>query len=206
MPIFRVSMYVATSDGLPCGSDLACIFLGPLAHTCFGLSIRFLQAAATNSKGKPPDKSNWAYSHNNCLMCYRMYFKNGAVDPSLPASRPPKPIVIPLQRPPPEESASVHPSPARAAGRAVVMVDTTAQLKEEDVNAAELEAIVRGDGPRTGADNRLELLQEVREHLELLREFQDVIPQEELNQRKRDLFLALPGAPPPSERKAARIE
>ncbi len=38
-------------------------------------------------------------------------------------------------------------------------------------------------------------VQEVREHLELLKEFEGIIPDEEIAQRKRDLFLSLPKVP-----------
>jgi len=81
-----------------------------------------------------------------------------------------------------------------------------------DINDAELEAIVnQGQGAigsskttastygKTPHDERRLLLQEVREHLDLLKEFEGVIAPEELNKRKRELFLALPSAPPPAK-------
>ena len=40
------------------------------------------------------------------------------------------------------------------------------------------------------------MLEEVREHLNLLREFKDVVPDAELNERKRELFKCLPPPPP----------
>lgn len=48
------------------------------------------------------------------------------------------------------------------------------------------------------AEARTKALAEVRQHLDLLKEFEGVIPAEELNRRKRELFLALPPAPPPA--------
>merc|ERR1719491_1071867 len=48
-------------------------------------------------------------------------------------------------------------------------------------------------------EQRRRILSEVREHLNLLKEFEGIISQEDLNQRKRELFLALPPAPPPPQ-------
>mmetsp|Transcript_2876 Transcript_2876/g.4192 ORF Transcript_2876/g.4192 Transcript_2876/m.4192 type:complete len:337 (+) Transcript_2876:357-1367(+) len=87
-----------------------------------------------------------------------------------------------------------------------------------DINDAELEAIVSQSGggdassstlaaaattsqQQTSApcDERRLLLKEVREHLDLLKEFEGVIAPEELNKRKRELFISLPSAPPPAK-------
>jgi hypothetical protein len=60
-------------------------------------------------------------------------------------------------------------------------------------------AVVGGANPSIAADDgesRRKLLSEVREHLDLLKEFEGVISAEELAERKRQLFLALPPAPP----------
>lgn len=47
-------------------------------------------------------------------------------------------------------------------------------------------------------EERRALLKEVKDHTELLKEFEGIIPQEELIQRKKALYLALPPVPPPS--------
>jgi hypothetical protein len=59
----------------------------------------------------------------------------------------------------------------------------------------QMDAPAPGDDEDTDDKRRKQLL-EVREHLALLREFDGVIPDEEIAQRKRDLFLALPPTPP----------
>lgn len=53
-------------------------------------------------------------------------------------------------------------------------------------------------------DQRRKVLSEVREHLDLLKEFEGVISDEELAERKRQLFLALPPAPPPAGTSASK--
>ena len=49
------------------------------------------------------------------------------------------------------------------------------------------------------AEERRKLLKEVREHLDILKEFEGVIDEEDLKKRKRALYDALPVAPPPSK-------
>ena len=148
-----------------------------------------------------------------------MYYKNGELDPSLPPARAPKPIEIPIKRsagiqPPPAQAAHAsipveaavqENAPSAEASHASIPVEASLQesapLKEEDVNVADLGAVVVQDSERI-VEERRGVLHEVREYLELLKEFEDVVPEEELKKRKRELFLALPNAPPPFEHKA----
>lgn len=46
-------------------------------------------------------------------------------------------------------------------------------------------------------EERRAMIKEVKDHTELLKEFEGVIPDEELAKRKRALYAALPPAPPP---------
>lgn len=149
----------------------------------------------------------WGYSHNNCLLCYQIYYKNGQLDPTVPSFTPDRVIEVPAERP----------EKAVRSGSAVASVgvlppsqqqqddgarsSTNNLIKEHDVNVADLEAIVaQGDG-KASVEERRAVLQEVREHLDILKEFQDLVPEEELNKRKRELYLALPDAPPPAMKK-----
>jgi hypothetical protein len=68
----------------------------------------------------------------------------------------------------------------------------TATMGSADVPAADSATAADPE-----ADERRRLLREVKEHLEILKEFEGVVPADELAQRKRALFLALPPAPPP---------
>jgi len=54
-------------------------------------------------------------------------------------------------------------------------------------------------------DDRQKILNEVRDHLALLKEFEGVVPAEEINRRKRALFQALPPAPDPPGGKQPRL-
>lgn len=108
-----------------------------------------------------------------------MYFKNARMDPDLPPATAPRDVDIPRERPGHRASA--------------------AAATDQDV-VADLEAIVSQD-VKASVEERRAILKEVREHLEILKEFQELVPEEELNKRKRELFLALPDAPPPAVRK-----
>lgn len=80
-----------------------------------------------------------------------------------------------------------------------------AAADDHDVNVADIEAIVSQDA-KASVEERRAVLQEVRQHLDILKEYEGIVPEEELNKRKRDLFLALPDAPPPAARKQPRLD
>jgi hypothetical protein len=65
-------------------------------------------------------------------------------------------------------------------------------------------AALMGESSSTPMDERRKLMAEVREHLELLKEFEGAISEEELAERKRQLFLAMPAAPPPLPASASK--
>lgn len=127
-----------------------------------------------------------------------MYYKNGVVDPDLPPARAPRTIDIPTQRP--MRIASMAIVASAAASLQPAAAATTHHDGDHDVNVADLEAIVSQD-TKASVEERRAILHEVREHLDILKEFQELVPEEELKKRKRELFLALPDAPPPALRK-----
>eukprot|EP00543_Licmophora_paradoxa_P013179 CAMPEP_0202475556 /NCGR_PEP_ID=MMETSP1360-20130828/92966_1 /ASSEMBLY_ACC=CAM_ASM_000848 /TAXON_ID=515479 /ORGANISM="Licmophora paradoxa, Strain CCMP2313" /LENGTH=231 /DNA_ID=CAMNT_0049102727 /DNA_START=685 /DNA_END=1380 /DNA_ORIENTATION=- len=86
--------------------------------------------------------------------------------------------------------------------------DTTTKLDDDDDDAVvdndndvslnDDVVVSGGGGSNLTAEDRRQMLKEVREHLDLLKEFDGVISSEEIANRKRQLFLALPPAPPPA--------
>lgn len=137
-------------------------------------------------------------------MCYKIYYSQGELDPTFPEPRPPKEMFVPTQRHDPAPvrrtvTAHVRPmapsSPHQASlvpqHRAISVAQTT-----ENVTAS------GGARGQLTADQRRNALKEVREHLDILKEFEGVISPEELAQRKRELFLALPT--PSSGKKRAK--
>jgi hypothetical protein len=136
------------------------------------------QEIVAGQKGKPYPP-NWEHAHNNILMAYRMYYRGTEPDPTFPPPEPPKEIVVPASKPKREGNDQPY---------------YLAVKDEEAAGGTSRDGDVM-DILEPGPDRRL-VLEEVREHLNLLREFEGVISEDALNKRKRELFAALPSAPP----------
>ena len=157
------------------------------------------EAVTNNNKQHP---RNWEHAHNNVVLCYRLYYMNGHPDPTFPSPLPPKDILVAHEKP--KATLPVVPSlPPFATGRALqqhqhlhqqLQQQQQQQHHDEEVDA-ELEKIV-SEG--VNAEDRRRTLDEVKEHLTLLKEFEGVISPDDLAKRKRELFAALPPAPPPA--------
>ena len=141
---------------------------------------------------------NWCHAHNNAFMCYRMYFRGNELDPTFPPPNPPKPIFVAAEKLTSIVYNSLPEQPTPDTSLATIPNNET-KLKPAP-------KIVPDDKKRSvGADERRLMLNEVREHMELLKEFDGIIPHEELVKRKQELFLAMPPAPPPAKR-AKKVE
>ena len=124
---------------------------------------------------------NWAHGHNHVLLTFRLYYNGDKLDPTFPAPIPPRIINVPQERPreDPDSKKGLLTSPRLPGGFAPGMVAMPVPLDP--------------------LEQRRKILTEVREHLDLLKEFEGIISEEDLAQRKRDLFRALPPAPPPNK-------
>mmetsp|Transcript_9678 Transcript_9678/g.16103 ORF Transcript_9678/g.16103 Transcript_9678/m.16103 type:complete len:303 (+) Transcript_9678:156-1064(+) len=155
-----------------------------------------------------PVPRNWSHAHNNAIMCYRMYFRGDELNTAFPTPMPPKELYIATDKPAsmatamtPSSVAAMSVTSSLASPQAPVLV--TAKLLKATPAASEETA------PKEAADNKSDappedrrlVLKEVREHLDLLKEFDGIIPAEDLVKRKRELFLAMPPAPPPAAAK-----
>jgi len=139
-----------------------------------------------------PRPTRWEHSHNNAVMTFRMYYKGDKLNPDLPPTIPAVPIVVPSERPSASGDGGHFISPgSEVAGRpplpnqGVATLPSTASGGEVDIAA--------GDA---AAESRRKIVKEVTDHLDILKQFEGVIPTDELNRRKRDLYLAMPPAPP----------
>lgn len=130
---------------------------------------------------------NWEHSHNHVIMAYRMYFRYDQLDTTFPIPVSPRELDVPTERP----KVTKREGSAKAGANAGSKSDGGDNDDDPTVNAedffGETKSIV---------DDRLKVLQEVREHLDLLKEFEGIISVEDLSKRKRELFMALPPAPP----------
>ena len=117
-------------------------------------------------------------------------------DPTFPAPSPPKEIVVPAEKPNNSSQpffVALNKSKADGAASAAAGSGNRQVVK---ANAQDADPAAKAVAEPL--EDRRQILKEVREHLELLKEFEGVISQEDLNSRKRDLFMALPPAPPPA--------
>lgn len=143
------------------------------------------------------------HRHHNVLFTYKLYYKNGEIDTSFPAPAAPKPIRIELNRPrrsnpgfqhvEGKQTQGGHGSNTIQGGRA-----GREQLDADDDSDVEItESNPGGPGRRGGnlASRRQKKLDHIKEYLEVLKEFEGVVDDEEIKQRKRELFLSMPPVP-----------
>lgn len=118
-----------------------------------------------------PYPANWEFKHNNVFTVYRIYYRGVGLDPDVFPATPPK--VVEVARGAAAPGAPLGAPPASAPARPSVV----AEIKE------------------LGQDKRRAMLQEVKEHTEILNSFIGLIPDEEIAVRKRALYELLPEVP-----------
>lgn len=141
-----------------------------------------------NAKPHPP---MWEYNHNNAFTVYRVYYRGLNLDPNIFDSEPPRIVDVPRKKP-----------------------EGWGNRLEGDILFPIASNVLKID-PGPTVEERRAMLKEVKDHTELLKEFEGVIPEEELAERKRALYAALPPVPPPvgggrrakqQNKKKARVE
>lgn len=151
------------------------------------------QGKSNLGKLVPP---NWGHAHNHCLLCFRLYYKGDVLDPDFPEPVPPKNIVVPAIMP--KEVTVSRIKQESEADSAVASTNGPRRSSNgPPVHPVASIAVTPAAPSPTLGDERRKILQEVKDHLALLKEFEGLAPQEELDQRKRDLYAAMPPAPPP---------
>lgn len=131
-----------------------------------------------NTKPHPP---MWEYNHTNVFTVYRIYYRGVVVDPAIFPAKPPRVVEVPAKRPADRNTAGENGGDAQSIPLAQMTIG----------------AVKRGKNVEMSDEERRAMLQEVKDHTELLKQFEGVIPGEELAARKRALFAALPPVPPP---------
>lgn len=124
----------------------------------------------------------WEYANNHVLLVFRLYYQGDQLIPVNSTLFPAPVLMVNLDM--------IRKQPRDAAGSAVAtrslpVIATTVSHNNNDEK----------DDKDKDEKERRTTLQEVREHLELLKEFEGIIPEEEIAQRKRDLFLSMPPIP-----------
>ncbi|CAB9524464.1 expressed unknown protein [Seminavis robusta] len=156
------------------------------------------EAGEESKSGEKP--ANWEHAHNNVMLVFRLYYKFSEPDPDFPPAKPAIPIVVPAEKPPkmdPQASFLVHNNATK--------VPLAASSPLRMPNQSKLTFVGGALAAPDPIAERSRVLKEVRDHLDLLKEFEGVIPEEDIQSRKRELFDALPPAPPPFEGKKAKL-
>jgi hypothetical protein len=144
-----------------------------------------------------PHPPNWEHAHNHVVLAFRMYYRYDQLDPTFPPPMSPREIVVPNSREKalPFTTKKIPPTGIPFNDDSSVY-GVNMLLHDSNVAAAPVVKLpARTPTEEQSMSERRMALQEVREHLELLKEFEGIVPDEELANRKRELFLALPPAP-----------
>eukprot|EP00934_Nitzschia_sp_Nitz4_P002564 Nitzschia sp. Nitz4//scaffold180_size44305//19578//20627//NITZ4_007238-RA/size44305-processed-gene-0.10-mRNA-1//1//CDS//3329539464//2554//frame0 len=173
---------------------------------------KYIQHIYEQNHGKStPFPPQFPHAHSQVLMTYRMYYDGYELDTTFPPAVPFKEIVVPANRP-----------TAHAAGPGILVRVNPGQAQQNIMDDEIPREIAMdsdrpsGDYPQTpmntraatmeSADSRLEVLKEIRMHMDLLNDFVGVIPQNFLNRRKRDLYHALPRPPPRTTQRVTPLD
>lgn len=157
------------------------------------------QGRSTTGRSVPP---NWAHGHNHVILCFRLYYNGDKLDPDFPKPILPRPLKVPLERPRGDDESKA----ALLKGGHVVpsLGSPTIPGGYGQYHHQQHHPGMMQSPPLALTDpleHRRKILSEVREHLDLLKEFEGIISDDDLAQRKKELFRALPPAPPPAKDK-----
>lgn len=154
--------------------------------------------------GKKP--TNWEHSHNHLIMAYKMYYDCLSLDPTFPEAQLATEIVVPHEKP----TKSGESTPGATAGHVRQGIFTNASSPRASAKPPPRAALLNRRPAATAteiesSEERRAIMQEVKEHMDLLKQFEDIVPREDMAKRKRLLYDALPSPPPTAvERKRMR--
>jgi len=149
------------------------------------LQCMYEESQKESDEKNKPHPPMWEFNHNNVFTVYRIYYRGLGLDPNIFPSIPPKVVEVPLRKP-----ANLRQAANRAAGGGDGA--PTLNLANMTINAG-----FGRSQPEVSEEERRAMLKEVKDHTELLKEFEGIVSEEELAQRKRALYAALPPVPPP---------
>lgn len=150
-------------------------------------TVQFMFEQFDNNKGRtvPP---SWEFAHNHAITTFRVYYVGATLDPNFPSARSPVQPTVSETRP--------NATPVQRTPNRMINLTDGGPVPGSAYRGDEIDVERILGNP---AEERRKLLKEVREHLDILKEFEGVIDEEDLKKRKRALYDALPVAPPPSK-------
>ena len=147
-----------------------------------------------------PVPSSWEYSHISVFLAYRMYYDGEAIATDLPPPIDPNP-----SRKVPRKKPKEYPPPPLVSGALPSVDGGDGNVSDElQAYAGQLDSVSPVRGRTRGIDDtaRRAMLKEVKDHLDVIKDLEGIMPAAEAEQRKRALYAAMP--PPPGPYKRAR--
>lgn len=125
-------------------------------------------------------------------MTYKIYYNGLSLDPNFPVAQPVVEINVPHQKPTEGILATRAPATLRYAGPEIAPAASGETVPPAAAAEGSIYAVDKGESPTA----RRLILQEVKDHMDLLEMFTGVVHADVLKKRKRELFEALPPVPP----------
>ena len=182
-------------------------FMGPgksHAQACDAYIQSQYEAVSGQKGAKHPD--HWEFSHVHIFLAYRMFYDGEDIASDLPPAVDPNPArVVPNKKP------LVYPPPLAHMPSVPMGVSPDAPPADSGYGSDDLKAFAsqisastpRGMGGakrkkgKLDEETRRAMLKEVKDHLDVLKEMEGIIPPAEMQARKRALWAAMPPAPEP---------
>eukprot|EP00980_Cylindrotheca_fusiformis_P012898 scaffold3211_cov120-Cylindrotheca_fusiformis.AAC.6 len=142
---------------------------------------------------------NWEHTHNNVIMAFKMYYDGIHLDPSFPSPQPVIEINVPHEKPVDNTLTLPGPEAIRRGTNTSTPVPPPTAGVPGAASASRINSYGKEE-EESGAERR-QILQEVKEHMEILDMFHGIVHNDVLKKRKRDLFESLPPAPPSAARR-----
>jgi len=155
------------------------------------LCKKFLQHEYTHHSGKVDKEYHdiWEYTHIHYFLAFRMYYVGCSINTDMPPACDPNPErMVPADEP--FEIECRNRSFLSGRKPEDERKDTPVAYINVDQNGVEF-----SDALVAETQERRALLKEVKDHMELLKEFDGLIPDSELKKQRKELFMSLPSIP-----------
>lgn len=149
------------------------------------IESQYQSIAQPKDEAVRPVPELWEYSHISIFLAYRMYYDGEAIATDLPPPIDPNP-----KRKVPKEKPEAYPLPPLVPGVFPPLPAGDGYVSDELVSGS------------PDDDTRRAMLKEVKDHMDVIKQLEGIMPPAEAQQRKRALYAAMP--PPPGPYKKAR--
>lgn len=157
------------------------------------LCTKFLQHTYAHHSGKTdrPYSEVWEYTHIHYFLAFKMYYVGRTINIDMPPACDPNPErVVPADNPLEIEYGNPNPP-----GRKRKLQDSLPLTPVDYIHLNHNSTVDYPEVLVAGVKERRALLKEVKDHMDLLKEFEGLVPNGELKRQRKDLFMSLPPIP-----------